>query len=488
MKQYVKLCQIVDTIKLHYYHGDATTQNLYNKYVNFIEKLKGLKEEAQLIHHSNNEMRFVNTQIGPAKFRVMATTFRGFAITIKNQDVTISLKTLSTTQKDKDTKEEVNDEFLKLTENPIIKVEFRASYLARVGHESAIRFVNKIIEHHLLSDYKIKVSELHLATDIQGHNFDMLDYYRFKTRKRTNNLHDEENTSNSYFYNGRKFTGFTFGTGDEMLRIYNKTIEIQKHPDKQFIKFFAWENNPDYVPENDVWRIEIQYRREKLKTIYDSEHGLLDGFVNVLASIPSLWNRALEKIQFLDLKHDYCMDSMLGYKVANNIKYPIEKNTILQRIKRAVIHPLWEFLKGWLGYEANETNVYDAPKTSSFQWVSNSIKSLFSTLFKHTGELNPAVLESAFIRADNETLRDKQLTLLDNAYVNTMHYLGHVEKEYQEYGVEVMPRSHFNSLKKNVGMYVREVSRHVFTERPFKFDENVNRSRILIKTLERKYA
>ena len=479
--QYTKLCQIVDTVKFHIYHGDETTQSIYDEYVSFVESLKTLKEEAQLIHHTNNDMRFVNTHIGGSRFRVMATTVRGFAITIQNQDVSISLKSLSAKHKNEDIKE--SNEYLLLTPNPVMKVEFRASYLARVGHSSAMNFILKLIEHHVLSNYIAKISELHLATDIQGYNFDMLDFHRFKTRKRKNSIHDEKrDDTNTFYYQGRKFTGFTFGQGDEMLRIYNKTVEIKKNPDKAFIKHFAWENNPDYDEEKEVWRIEIQYRREKLKTIYDSKNGLLDGFVNVLDSLGSLWNRALEKVELTDLKHDYCLDAMLGYYIVNDIKYPIETNTINMRMHRAETHDLWNFLKGWHNYEANETNVYNAPKTGAFQWVSNSIKSLLSTTLKYEGDLSGEIIRDAFNRADIETKRDKKVSLVDNAYLNTMSYLGEVEINTKQNGVYI---SNLEALSQNVADYVGFIVREV-TKKPFHtVEENVNRMQVFNKAMNR---
>ena len=202
-------------------------------------------------------MRFINTRIGTAQFRVMATTFRGFSVTLRNQDVSISFKTVKMQSSLKTNKSSTQ---MNQTHTPIIKVEFRSSFLARLGHVGAMQYVNELITSYILKEYLIKVSEIHLATDIQGYDFTELDYYRFKTLKRNNIKHVEDNSS-SIYYTGRNFTGFTFGSGDEMLRIYNKTVEISKNPDKAFIKHFAWSNSPDYNPDSTVWRIEIQYRQ-----------------------------------------------------------------------------------------------------------------------------------------------------------------------------------------------------------------------------------
>jgi hypothetical protein len=484
---YKKISQIVDTIKLHFYHGDETTSKMLLDYTNKIAQLADLKTDAFAIKHSNNDMRFVDYNLGSERFRVMATTVRGFSVTLQNNDVSISFKTVSQKQlKGQYPKDYDENSIVETPIQPVVRVEFRASYLARVGHKTAINYVVKLIEKHFLQSYRIKVAELHLATDIQGYNFHHLDYHRFRTRKSRGEIHDQENKNDSFYYQGRKFTGFVLGGGDDMLRIYNKTVEIKKFPDKEFIKHFVWEHNPDYIPNVEVWRIEIQYRREKLKTIYDSEHGLLDGFENVLASIPSLWDRALEKVTMIDLDDSKCIEHYLGYVESSmGVKLPIEANTIRMRIQRAVIHPLWLFLKGWKDSIGNKTSVHNAPKTGAFRWVSNSIKSLLSTSMKHYGELSPKNLEDAFLRADEEIMKDKSLTLVDNAVNNALDYFGAATRYATETGVVV--RDSLSTLQKNLSAYVREITRNLFDVYGTHDDFAFSRARILNKSLQRAF-
>lgn len=319
----------------------------------------------------------------------------------------------------------------------MIKVEFRASFLARMGLKMSVNYLLNLIEKFILSDYKIKVSEIHLATDIQGYDFNKLDYVRFSTKKRKNAMHDQDTSGNTYYYQGRRFTGFTFGSGDEMLRIYNKSIEITKNLDKAFVKDFVWIKNDKYDPSKEVWRIEIQYRREKLKTLSDSKNGVLDEFEAVLNSIPTLWDRALDQVVFKDLSHDHSLEAMLGYKVIDGIKRPLLTKTMDMRKLRAKIHPLWQELRGWNGYEPNVISPYNAPKTGSFEYVANSIKSFFSTTLKHVGHIDAEVVQEMFERANLETMDKKGLSLLDNAVANMMDYLANAEKQKMEHGVFV---------------------------------------------------
>lgn len=488
MQGYKKIAQVVDTIKLHFYHGENTTSREMLDYTKTVSMLSDLKDEAYSIKHSNNDMRYVNYQFGMDRFRVMATTVRGFSVTLQNNDVSISLKSVSKKVLPEHFPE--NYDYSQIVEapiQPVIRAEFRASFLARVGHENAINYVVKLVERFLIQSYSIKISEIHLATDIQGYSFHHRDYYRFKKRKDQTKEHKQNGSDDTFFWNGRTFTGFSFGQGDDMLRIYNKTKEIKKFPDKDFVKMLVWEHNPDYDPYAEVWRIEVQYRREKLKTMYDSEHGLLDGFENILASIPSLWNKALENVKMLDFSDEICLEHYNGYKL-NSLgeKIPLLYEAVKSRIRRALTHPLWEFLKGWKGQKYGVIKPHEAPKTSSFQWVANSIKSLLSTLLKHAGELSPKIIEDAFLRAEEETIRDKGLTLVDNAVNNTLDYLGDVVRYAESTGVTgYVERDIFSTLQKNLSMYVREVTINLFDVHGTHDDFSASRAKILNKSLAR---
>lgn len=489
MQSYKKIAQIVDTIKLHFYHSEDCTSRELLDYTKTVSMLSDLKDEAYSIKHANNDMRYVNHQFGMDRFRVMATTVRGFSVTLQNNDVSISLKSVSKKVLPEQFPE--NYDYSQKVETPIqpvIRAEFRASFLARVGHENAINYVIKLVERFLIKSYNIKISEIHLATDVQGYNFHHLDYQRFKTRKQQSKEHkDGGSVDHTFYWNGRTFTGFSIGSGDDMLRIYNKTKEIKKFPDKDFVKMLVWEHNKDYDPYAEVWRIEVQYRREKLKTMYDSKNGLLDGFENILASIPSLWNKALENVEMLDFNDEICLQHYLGYTLDSlGVKIPILYEAVKSRIRRAFTHPLWIFLKGWKGLAHGVIKPHEAPKTASFQWVSNSIKSFLSTLYKHAGDLSPKIIEDAFLRAQEETIRDKQMTLVDNAVNNTLDYLGDVIRYTESTGVTgYVERDSFSTLQKNLSMYVREVTINLFDVQGTHDDFSASRARILNKSLAR---
>ncbi len=489
---YVVLGQIVDTLHLHFYHGESTTVRSLVDYLRKISALGDLKDEAYGIKNSSNEMRFVSHTLGGDRFRVMATTVKGFQVTLENQDVSISFKAI-TSKVEKDYPEKYDfDTVVDMKKQPVIRVEFRASFLARIGHENAIDYVLRLVRREFLTSYLIKVSRIDLATDVQGYSFHDLDRQRFRTRKTTTKAHENANEVDSYFFHGKKFLGLSYGQGDDMIRVYNKTVEIAKFPNKAFVKMFVWEKNPDYNPNKEVWRIEVQYRRAKLKTMYDDISGLLDGFENVINAIPSLWKRALDSFTMIELTEETALEHYLGwYRTGIGHKMPLESNTVKMRIKRADIHPLWVAISSWNFSIGSTIKILTAPVTGAFQWVSNSIKSFLSTLLKYSGDLSPKIIEDAFIRADEETIKDKQLSLVDNAVNNTLDYLGACVRHSLATGENgFTERDTFTTLQKNLSIYVREVSNSLFdmsfhNENSGLYDYTASRSKILSKSLQR---
>jgi hypothetical protein len=67
------------------------------------------------------------------------------------------------------------------------------------------------------------------------------------------------------FTDGTTFTGFVFGSGSVLARIYNKSHQAKQKLDDAYFALLA-ERNPDtFAPDQDVWRLEFQLRREGIK-------------------------------------------------------------------------------------------------------------------------------------------------------------------------------------------------------------------------------
>lgn len=64
---------------------------------------------------------------------------------------------------------------------------------------------------------------------------------------------------------GREPTGYTFGQGDVRARLYNKTIQARSRLDEGYFALLSACNGERFDPEQDVWRLEFQLRREGAK-------------------------------------------------------------------------------------------------------------------------------------------------------------------------------------------------------------------------------
>ncbi|MFX4300675.1 hypothetical protein ACOJUR_00080 [Alicyclobacillus tolerans] len=124
-----------------------------------------------------------------------------------------------------------------------------------------------------------RISRIDLAIDTDQFQWHAEDRIKFVTRAKTNaqfilqaqpdedDVDTTTSTLNTTSYHvGEQFTGFTFGKGNILCRIYNKWLEIsQNHSYKNAKRFFAdlWQE-AGWDKTRDVWRIEFQLRRAAL--------------------------------------------------------------------------------------------------------------------------------------------------------------------------------------------------------------------------------
>jgi hypothetical protein len=372
----------------------------------------------------------------------MSTSISGFSVVIKNNDVSIALRK---------TKNKVNP-------SPIIKVEFRAEFLARKGYKQAIKIVNKFIQDHFITDYKIKIPEIHLACDIQGYNFTPLDFFKMKTRYRNRVAYNEETVeAKTSLYGGiTSFTGMTFGSGEYHFRIYNKTKEITKYKDKSFAKHHLWNHKDNYNPDSTVWRIEIQYRRSKLKRIANSENSNLDNYENILNAIPDLWSKALNDFEIKNINERDSYALLTGYRtLKNGTKKLLTKNAIYGIFKRSDSLPFWDDLKKWNGHDPKPIfTAFKEPKQGHISYVSNSIKSLYSTVAKYYGSISTKTLIQAFKDSDQLNIENKQISLIEDTLNKQIDWFEKIDY-LKNNGVVTVPE--YKHLQDNIYQTVFEL-------------------------------
>jgi len=400
MQNMVKLWQNIDTLKYHLYPSQLLSGDDVRGYNCLLDDLLSTKMQAQSQKNENKSFSQYQHSFGGAFFQIMPATVRGFSVSIKNADVTIHLKKMITT----------------IDPNPFCKVEFRASFLQRYGYISAVQKVNKFLRDFIISHYTIKISEIHLQCDVQGYDFTVLDFHRVKSRTIKNRGYDEQVVNDSFYYQGRRLQGFMRGGGDYLMRVYNKTKEIKQFPNKSYIEGL-WRTNKDYDETKEVFRIEFQIRREKLKNmVIDGQ--VLDGFEIILNNLNNLWGRCLQDFSLIDLTDKQAIDIMLGFTISKDgTKKVIPLETIRTWFKRSEVHPLWKVIETFNGhYKTNAIDTYVKPFTTDFIYVHNAFKAFLSTSLSHYGNLRPCTIEDAMNKIKEYTETKHDSTVLEDVY------------------------------------------------------------------------
>ena len=200
-----------------------------------------------------------------------------------------------------------------------------------------------------------------------------------------------------------------------MIRVYNKTKEILKFPKKNYITDL-WATNENYNPSKEVYRIEFQLRREKLKNMVIGGE-VLDGFEVILNNINNIWNKCLDDFSLRDFDNENALELLLGYKVLKNgTEKPITAYTRSQRFKRSQINALWLLIKSFNGYKATlPIDKLLKPCNSSELYISNALKSVISTCINQHGFINSYILEDCFNKANDYNIKKHGVSLFEHS-------------------------------------------------------------------------
>ena len=425
--QITTLNDIVDTLKLQFYPNENTTLKEIETFNNKLDDFVLIKSQAMEIKNHDSQKRFVKSKIGDVSFKVMAVAQSSFNVVLQNADVSISLLKISPVHN-----------------NPIIKAEFRAEFLLRYGYNKAITLVKDII-NNLLENYKVKVSEIHLAKDIQGYEFSTFDLHRVKTLSKTKTIF--HNDINSEYYFGNRFSGFSIGKGDELLRVYNKTLEITQKKEKSFISVLSWQNNPNFNNQRNVWRIEFQLRRERLKHLLGS-YGLLDSLESVISSIHSLWTYCINRFVHKNLTTKEVTEQIQCFRILKDgtFKY-LASSTLRQRFQDAEISFVWDSIQTFEKKQAPNLQRIKDIKKPEVEYVKKGYKTILSTFIKlKRGQFDSSELTKILLEADNECKAKHGMSLVDNARVKALDYIVQAQAYYNDNGIVI---DGFNEYKKD---------------------------------------
>jgi len=168
------------------------------------------------------------------------------------------------------------------TNTPNIWVDIGSQSCWSPGYNNIIKEVTRLVaalSGHIVKDV---VSEVHLCTDFVGLDIEELPIERSEYWvTRANRFHTYQDRTRlsgitiaqtmGELPPGNKDsvllqeTGITFGTGDIMLRIYDKTLELKRSAAKQSVFASVWQN--DSYDDQPVTRVEYQLRRDVLRQL-----------------------------------------------------------------------------------------------------------------------------------------------------------------------------------------------------------------------------
>ncbi|BFU77172.1 hypothetical protein ALC152_03870 [Arcobacter sp. 15-2] len=436
----VVLNQQVDTLVLHLYPQQKMNEKQLNDYNIFVDDLNELKSQAQAIQ-GEQVKRFTRKIIKDVDFKVMATCPGRFGVNLMCGNFQMMFNKITNK-----------------TNAPIIKIEFRSEFLTRFGYVDCINQVFNVVKS-FLPTFKIKVYELHLCTDFQGYDIQEADKDRMSFRNR--GLQDFTEVDNTLFASGRKKTGFSFGKDSFMLRLYDKTHQIQTKKTAGYVQPLRWDTNEQFDSNSKVWRLEYQFRRDYLKTLVGKD-GLVDGFEQVLNSIPDLWAHAMKRFVHYDLNKQQCTDMYHNEtldKKGNLI--PLTYETIKKRKQRAGLSNLWKTLSTFNNTESTHNIVkYKEVKRPESEYIINSFKGVVTTMVKYShGDFDRDKLNEYIIQANEDELNKSGFSILDNAKLKCLDYMNDAKKIYVENGVVMNGFEEYNkNLKENLTKHWNSIS------------------------------
>lgn len=337
----------------------ATNEDDYKtKFIPFLSKLEDLKEKAQDIESSNQKSRYVKTSLlNMGEFKIYAQGMGMYRYILENEDLTIFIA---------NNKFEAND-----GNTPQIKVEMRAHYLFAHSHYKAYRIVLKLVSK-MIGESKNLLNRIDIYTDVQGIKYTQNDLPCFQTNYKSTDFSIKKHMKH------KKLNGISFGNGDFMFRIYDKTKEIQLRKNKSFIMYKWMVNKYDVKKELPVFRHEVQYRRAELQNFMPKN--LEDEVIFFFSRLDMLWNNAINKIRWTDLSKDEI------WKINEEI---LKSDSIKKIFQRARKNPLrldfWSILRNWDNKLTRQSSKYKHIKEPQDATAKKFLKAYIGATYKSRG-------------------------------------------------------------------------------------------------------
>ncbi len=383
--------QGVDTLRTA--HIITKLEN-YAKYENLLAHLSDLKAEA-IARNAKFEFEsgisFDFYTFG--KFFIRPKGQGRYRYVIYNQDIEIFFSTVTFSANNFST--------------PQIVVDYRAKYLSLTGHQKAYDLVNDMLFSLLSLDTDLiyrdflntQLMRIDLATDIMGIEYTPLDKYRFQTNfKNQGHIEFKEHIQ----YN--RLTGFSFGKGDYMMRIYNKRHQLNNDASKLWLTLLWVKNGYPEDVRPSVWRHETQMRRPYLKRF--RPQGITDEVQFFFDMLPKLWTFSFSKVQFVDITNEQALKVMdAGYT-------PDALRQLFYRTKMYAPSSVWSLAGNWQGIQAPPPEDYGHYNQFDQSTAKRFYKAFISTAYK-AGNGDPLNVLKIMDLVQNELETYNGITLHD---------------------------------------------------------------------------
>jgi len=170
---------------------------------------------------------------------------------------------------------------------PALKFQLRSRFLWEFEAKGGWLWAEGLAKQASSSgEVRAVLSRVDQCVDVTGPDFSLSDLEEFLVRARKITRHrcadgdraceacggtgKESGEPTGEHFSGRTLTGYSFGKSEVAVRIYDKTREIREQsPDKAWL-YPVWARN-GWVGGERVWRIELQLRREALKSLVSRE-------------------------------------------------------------------------------------------------------------------------------------------------------------------------------------------------------------------------
>ncbi len=191
---------------------------------------------------------------------------------------------------------------------PPILVQLHSPYLHACGQKLSVDLVELLLDHDVfVARTETTVSRIDLYADTQGWDPTLPDLERFVCFAPRRRAFQELDS----FTEARRLTGFMFGKGAVVARVYDKTRELAKRGTTWPLEIWR-----DVDRAKPVWRVEFQFRRHALNEFH------VQRVDDVAITLQDLWTYATERwLTLRTTKHG-------------------------RRVRRRPIDPIWKQVQG----------------------------------------------------------------------------------------------------------------------------------------------